>query len=114
MEEQSTMMQNTEQKIHQLINQYRTSNNLPSLKLHGQISHIAREHSKAMAKNIVKFGNCGFKERIKKIALLLSYKAASENVAFYQGNPVNEEIVVQFYLQHAEAQAYAHCQGRPQ
>jgi len=102
MEERSTMMRNTEQKIHQLINQYRISMNLPSLELNERISQLAREHSQAMATKKIPLGNCGFKQRIRKIALFLRYKAASENVALYQGNPVNEEIIVQFWLKSAK------------
>jgi len=98
MEEQTTMMLNTEKKIHQLINQYRTSANLSLLKLDERISQIAREHSEAMLNKQVPLGNCGFKERIRKIARFVPNKSASENVAFYRGNPVSEEIIVQFWL----------------
>lgn len=102
MEEQSTMSLNIEKKIHQLINQHRSSINLPALELHEKISQLAREHSEAMASKKVPFGNGGFKERVKKIARFLPYKAASENVASYQGHPVNEEIVAQFWLKNAK------------
>lgn len=98
MEEQSTMILNTEKKIHHLINQYRSSINLPLLELDEKISQLAREHSEAMANNKIPLGNCGFKERIRKIARFIPNKAASENVAAYQGNPVSEEIIVQFWL----------------
>jgi len=92
------MSLNIEQKIHHLINQYRMSINLPSLELDERISQLAREHSEAMATKKIEFGNSGFKERIRKIAMFLPNKAASENIALYQGNPVNEDIVVQFWL----------------
>jgi uncharacterized protein YkwD len=95
------MMLNTEQKIHQLINRYRNSIHLPSLALDENISQLAREHSAAMADHQVPFGNYGFKERIRKIALFLIHKEAAENVASYQGQPVNEEIVLQFWLKSA-------------
>jgi len=72
------------------------------LALDEKISQLAREHSKAMADKKVPFGNCGFKERIRKIALFLPNKAVSENVASYQGNPVSEEIVIQFWLKSAK------------
>jgi len=101
MEEQSTMILNAEQKIHQLVNQYRISKNLPALVLDERISQLAREHSEAMAENKIPLGNCGFRERIRKIALFLPSKKASENIASYQGNPINEEIVVQFWLKSA-------------
>ena len=101
MEEQSPMLLNTEKKIHQLVNQYRSSINLPLLELDEKISKLAREHSEAMANKKIPFGNCGFKERIRKIALFLPNMVASENVALYQGHPVNEDIVVQFWLKSA-------------
>jgi len=84
-------MLNTEQKIHQLINPYRSSKNLPMLEPNEKISQLARKHSEAMANKKIKFGNSGFKKRIRRIALFLPNKAASENIAAYQGNPVSEE-----------------------
>ena len=102
MEERPTMMLNTEKKIHQLINQYRNSMNLPVLELNERISQLAREHSEAMVNKKIPFGNSGFKERIRKITLFLPNKVASENVACYQGNPVSEEIIVQFWLKSAK------------
>jgi len=102
MEERLTMMLSTEKKIHQLINQYRSSINLPMLELNEKISQLARAHSEAMANKEIPLGNCGFKKRIRKIARIFPNKAASENVASYHGNPVNEEIVVQFWLKSAK------------
>jgi uncharacterized protein YkwD len=102
MEELSTMILNTEKKIHQLINQYRSSINLPFLGFNEKISQLAREHSEAMANNKIPFGNGGFNERIKKINRSIPNKAASENVAAYQGNPLSEEIIVQFWLKSAK------------
>jgi uncharacterized protein YkwD len=102
MEKKSTMIRNIEQKIHQLINQYRSSINLPTLELNEKVSQLARQHSEAIANNKIPFGNCGFKERIRKIARFIPNKAASENVAVYQGSPVSEEIIVQFWLKSAK------------
>ena len=101
MEEYTTIMLKIEQIVHQLINQNRIKMNLPPLKLDERISQLARTHSKMMAKSKVPFGNCGFKERIRKINSFIPNKAASENVAAYQGNPVSEEIIVQFWLKSA-------------
>ena len=94
----AAMIKNTEQKIHQLINQYRMSMNLPALNLDERISKIARKHSKAMAGNKVSLGNSGFKKRVSKISAFLSHVSATENIASYQGSPVNAELVVQFWL----------------
>lgn len=96
------MMLNTEKKIHQLVNQYRSSITLPLLELDERISQLAREHSEAMANKKIPFGNSGFKERIRKITLFLPHNAVSENIALYQGNPVNEDIMVQFWLKSAK------------
>lgn len=102
MEQRSPMMLDTEKKIHQLINQYRISINLLPLELDERISQIVREHSEAMVNKKIPFGNCGFEERIRKIARFFPNKAASENVASYHGNPVSEEIIVQFWLKSAK------------
>lgn len=76
--------------------------NLPVLELDERISQIAREHSEAMANKKIKFGNGGFTKRIRRIALFLPHKAASENIAAYQGKMVSEEIIVQFWLKSAK------------
>ena len=98
MKEQSTMMLNAEQKVLQLINQYRASSNLPILELDERISQLAREHSEAMANSRIPFGNYRFKERIRKISMFLPNAKAAENVASYRGNPVSEELIFQFWL----------------
>jgi len=93
---------NIEQKIHQLINQYRILKNLSILVFDERISQVAQEHSEAMANKKVPFENFELKERIREIAMFLPNNTASENVAFYQGNPINEDIVVQFWLKSAK------------
>jgi len=74
-----------EQSIHQQINSYRQSRNLPPLKLDTRISEQARLHSQAMANHAVPFSHQGFEQRVQKISRIISYSEAAENVAYNQG-----------------------------
>lgn len=74
-----------EEYTHQLINQYRKSQNLPPLTLDARISKEARAHSQAMANGEVPFSHNGFEQRVKAIGKSISYGAAAENVAYNQG-----------------------------
>lgn len=83
-----------EQSIHQQINQYRQSQNLPPLKLDSRISEQARAHSQAMANGRVPFSHQGFDQRAKTINSKIPYREAAENVAFNQGykNPDRQAV----------------------
>ena len=74
-----------EESTHELINQYRKSQNLPLLTLDARISKEARAHSQAMANGEVPFSHNGFEGRVKAIGKSISYRGASENVAYNQG-----------------------------
>ncbi len=74
-----------ENSIFQQVNQYRQSRNLPPLKQDPSISEQAKIHSQEMAEGKVAFGHDGFERRVKAIARSISYRQASENVAFNQG-----------------------------
>ncbi len=74
-----------EQSIHQQVNQYRQSRNLPSLKLDARISQQARGHSERMAKGTVPFSHDGFERRVQGIEREILYRKAAENVAVNQG-----------------------------
>ncbi|MBD2741235.1 CAP domain-containing protein [Coleofasciculus sp. FACHB-1120] len=74
-----------EEYTHELINQYRKSQNLPPLTLDPRISKEARAHSQAMANGAVPFSHNGFEQRAKAIDKSISYSGASENVAYNQG-----------------------------
>ncbi|MBD1882218.1 CAP domain-containing protein [Coleofasciculus sp. FACHB-T130] len=74
-----------EEYTHELINQYRKSQNLPPLTLDPRISKEARAHSQAMANGAVPFSHNGFEQRAKAIGKSISYGGASENVAYNQG-----------------------------
>ncbi|HEY9670692.1 MAG TPA: CAP domain-containing protein [Waterburya sp.] len=74
-----------EQSVHQQVNQYRKSHNLPPLKWNAQIAQQARIHSQAMASGKVPFSHNGFEGRVKAIAKSIPYRRAGENVAYNLG-----------------------------
>ena len=73
-----------EKAIHQQVNEYRRSQNLPPLTLDSAISKQARIHSQDMA-NSKKISHKGFKGRVEAIAQTISYRSAAENVATNYG-----------------------------
>ena len=81
----SSSLKALEQSIHQQVNEYRQSRNLPPLSLDSRISEQAKLHSQAMAKGEVPFSHEGFDQRVKAIAKSIPYRSAAENVAFNQG-----------------------------
>lgn len=74
-----------EQSVHQQINRYRQSRNLPPLTLDSRISQQARVHSEAMASGRVPFSHNGFDARVRAIGQSIAYRRAAENVAYNQG-----------------------------
>ena len=74
-----------EKSVHRQINKYRSSKGLPPLKLNGEISKIARQHSKRMADKQVAFGHNGSSSRYNKISKLVKYRGVAENVAYNMG-----------------------------
>ncbi|HEY9649405.1 MAG TPA: CAP domain-containing protein, partial [Coleofasciculaceae cyanobacterium] len=87
-----------EQSVHQQINQYRQSRNLPPLTLNAQITEQARLHSADMASGRVPFSHNGFDGRVRAIARSISYRSAAENVAYNQGYSNPGEQAVQGWL----------------
>ncbi len=83
-----------EQSVHQKINQYRQSRNLPPLALDSRISQQSRVHSEAMASGQVPFSHDGFEGRVKTLSKSIAYRSAAENVAFNQGysDPVQQAV----------------------
>ncbi len=83
-----------EQKIHEQVNQYRASRNLPLLKLDPRISEACRTHSKAMSEGKVPFSHQGFEQRVAAIAQSIPYRSAAENVAYNLGysDPVTQAV----------------------
>lgn len=76
-----------EQTVHQLVNQYRQSQNLPPLTLDERISDQARQHSAAMASGEVSFSHDRFEQRLEAIAQTIPFRAAAENLAYNIGYP---------------------------
>ena len=74
-----------EQSVHQQVNQYRKSKNLPPLTFDATIAQQSRNHSEAMAKGQVPFSHNGFDSRVQAIAKSIPYRSAAENVAYNMG-----------------------------
>lgn len=83
-----------EQAIHSRINQYRSRNGLPPLRLDDRLSQMARTHSDAMAVGRVGFGHQGFERRGKAIQKIMGYSNMAENVAYSGGldRPVQQAV----------------------
>lgn len=83
-----------EQRVHELVNQYRQAQNLPPLTVDPRISDQARKHSEAMAQGEMTFSHDGFDERIKAIGQSLAYRSAAENLAYNIGyrDPVVQAV----------------------
>ena len=89
--------QKHEIKLFDIINNYRKHENLDGLRYDDAISNVARKHSFDMATGRVAFGHDGFEDRVKNLSGNQALKI-SENVASFQGHPINEEIIAQFWL----------------
>lgn len=94
----SQSLDSLESSIYQQVNQYRQSQNLPSLTLNEAISDRAKEHSEAMAQGRVPFSHEGFKQRIQIIGNAISYRSAAENVAVNQGYSYPATVAVEGWL----------------
>jgi len=86
------------QDIHQQINQYRQSQNLPPLKLNPTITQQAQQHSQEMATGQVPFSHQGFEQRAEKISQAVQYRSVAENVAYNQGYSDPAENAVSGWL----------------
>ncbi|OKH39023.1 serine protease [[Phormidium ambiguum] IAM M-71] len=78
-------LSNLERSIHEQVNKYRQSQNLPPLQLNAAITQQSRLHSQAMASGKVPFSHQGFEQRVNAIEKSVSYRSAGENVAYNQG-----------------------------
>ncbi len=83
-------------KLFNIINSYRQSRGLKRMTYDDKIAAVACAHSSDMATGRCEFGHDGFDDRVKLFST--TYSQISENVAYYEGHPLNEEIVVQFWL----------------
>jgi uncharacterized protein YkwD len=84
--------------IHNRINQYRTSHNLPTLELSPIISAIAQKHSQEM---VIKddLTHEGFNERAELIKKSLKFNKMAENVAYNEGYPEPDVIAVKGWIE---------------
>lgn len=73
-----------ELEILQLINQHRSTLNLPPLTFHPSIQESSIQHSTNMAKEVVPFGHDGFADRANSLVEQLQGSSAAENVAMGQ------------------------------
>lgn len=73
--------------VHQQVNDYRASKNLPPLKLDPRISEQCRIHSQAMANGEVPFSHQGAEIRFQNIRKQILWREIGENVAFNFGYP---------------------------
>jgi uncharacterized protein YkwD len=82
-----------EQSIHNQVNQYRRTQNLPSFAFDQTIAEQARAHSAAMA-NSGRISHNGFDSRAAAIEQTITYSSVAENVASNQGyeNPDNTAV----------------------
>lgn len=87
-----------EQSVHQQVNQYRKSKNLPPLTLDSTITQQARNHSQAMANGTVPFSHDGFDKRVQAIGKTIAYRSAAENVAYNQGYPNPDKQAVEGWI----------------
>ncbi len=92
--QQDSELNNLAQQVHQQINKYRASVDLPPLKLNTKISEQAQIHSQNMAQQKVKFGHQGFDSRVKALKNNIAFSSAAENVAYNQGyrDPASEAV----------------------
>ncbi|MEM8780533.1 MAG: CAP domain-containing protein [Cyanobacteria bacterium P01_G01_bin.49] len=87
-----------EAEINQRVNQYRSSKNLPPLKMNAQISYVARQHSQNMARKNATFSHDGFDKRAKTVEKTIPYQAFAENLAYLKGYPDLASVAVQGWI----------------
>jgi uncharacterized protein YkwD len=86
-----------EQSIHNQVNQYRESQNLPPLVLDETISEQARVHSVNMV-NIDTLSHDGFNDRVEIIKQVIPYGSAAENVAFNMGHAQPDDTAIKGWI----------------
>jgi uncharacterized protein YkwD len=86
-----------EQSIHNQVNQYRESQNLPPLVLDETISEQARAHSANMV-NIDSLSHDGFDDRVEIIKQVIPYSGAAENVASNMGYDRPDDTAIRGWI----------------
>ena len=86
------------QSVHQRVNEYRASKNLPPLKLDPRISQEAKQHSEAMASGQVEFSHAGSQQRFQAIGEIIPYQKIAENVGYNMGYSDPAQKVVEGWI----------------
>ena len=71
-----------EQKVFELVNEYRVAQGKPALILDGSITLECRTHSENMAQSIVQFSHEGFEGRVTSISRRINVIGAGENIGY--------------------------------
>ncbi len=87
-------IQQLEKSLFTQINQYRQSQNLPTLKWDNSISQQSRIHAQKMANGEAGFNHDGFQERVEVISQEIRLHSAAENLAnnFGYSNPGKQAV----------------------
>jgi uncharacterized protein YkwD len=97
---QIAMLVDTEslaQSIHNQVNRYRQSQNLPPLVFDETIAEQARAHSINMA-NINNLSHDGFDNRLQIIKQVIPYGGGAENVAFNMGHARPDDTAIRGWI----------------
>jgi uncharacterized protein YkwD len=87
-----------ERSIHNQVNQYRESQNLPRLVFDETIAKQARAHSVNMA-NINRLSHDGFDDRIQIIKKIVPHGGAAENVAYNMGHARPDNTAIRDWIE---------------
>jgi uncharacterized protein YkwD len=88
-----------EHQTFDLINQYRTDENLPPLIWNSAVADMARRHSADMATGAVAFGHGGFKDRMNTLhGLFAGMTSGGENVFYTDDRPGVARLAVDSWL----------------
>lgn len=74
-----------EEKLHELVNEYREKKNLNTLRNIPYMQEVARDHSLKMAQGIRSFGHRGWEQRADQVFEKLDVSMVAENVGFNKG-----------------------------
>ena len=74
-----------EQKVFQLVNEYRVGLGMENLQWNESVAAQCRAHSKNMAIGMVIVGHDGFDARVTTLLEMISFSVAGENVAYVSG-----------------------------
>ena len=78
-------LQALEVEVHDLVNAYRRSQNLPPLALSQEMGAVARRHSREMAAGRTSFSHQGFETRARELRGTFNYRYIAENLASNRG-----------------------------